>query len=108
MVRDKSDRFIENNNEGINRKLICGTDTLQLCEGDCVSFGNFKSFSGIQEVLTLVLMMVTMLVIFYVDIELTYKIGIAIFSVAVIFLSALATAMLRLQKELREKQANQA
>jgi uncharacterized membrane protein len=72
-----------------------------------VSFGNLKVFNGIQEVLILALMMVTMLVIFYVDIEFTYKVCIAVFSVVVVFLSTLATAILRQQKELRERQVKQ-
>ncbi|MDR0372919.1 MAG: hypothetical protein LBI79_05110 [Nitrososphaerota archaeon] len=72
-----------------------------------MSFGNLKVFNGIQEVLILALMMVTMLVIFYVDIEFTYKVCIAVFSVVVVFLSTLATAILRQQKELRERQVKQ-
>jgi len=73
-----------------------------------VSFGNLRVFSGIQEGLILVLMLVTMLVVIYVDIEFIYKVGIVVFAIAIVFLSTLASAMLRLQKELRENQLKQA
>jgi hypothetical protein len=74
-----------------------------------MSFGNLsKVFSGIEEALVLALMLVTMLAIFYADIDFTYKIGIAVFSFAVIFLATLATAILRQQKELRQQQLKQA
>jgi len=73
-----------------------------------LSFGNIKVFSGIQQGLVLALMMITMLTLFYVDIDFTYKIEIAVFSFAVIFLATLATAILRQQKESRESQIKQA
>ena len=73
-----------------------------------MSFGNIKIFNGVQEALTLALMLVTMLALFYVEMDLTYKIGIAIVSFAVIFLASLATAILRQQKEMRKNQIKQA
>ena len=64
-----------------------------------------KVFNGIQEALVLALMLVSMLVIFYVNIDWTYKIGIAIIVLAIIFLSTLAAALLRQQKETKQAQA---
>lgn len=72
-----------------------------------LSFGNIKVFSGIQQALVLALMMITMLTLFYVDIDFMYKIEIAVFSVTIIFLATLATAILRQQKENRESQIKQ-
>ncbi len=72
-----------------------------------MSFGNFKMFNGIQEALFLALMLVTIMAI-YLDIDLTYKIGIAVLSFTVIFLSSLAFAILKQQKEIRQKQLKQA
>ncbi len=69
-----------------------------------MSFGNLKVFNTIEEALILALMLVTVMVLFYVDLDLTFKIGIAAFAFAVIFLSTLASAMLRQQKEMRENQ----
>jgi len=64
-----------------------------------------KVFNGIQEALVLALMLVSMLVIFYVNIDWTYKIGIAIIVLAIIFLSTLAAALLRQQRETKQAQA---
>jgi len=63
-----------------------------------------KVFNGIQEALVLALMLVSMLVIFYVNIDWTYKIGIAIIVLAIIFLSTLAAALLRQQRETKQVQ----
>jgi hypothetical protein len=73
-----------------------------------LSFGNLKVFGTIQEALVLALMLVTMLALFYADIDFSYKIGIAIFAFAVIFLATIATAILQQQRELRKKQLQQA
>ncbi len=73
-----------------------------------MSFGNIKVFSGVQEALTLALMLVTMLALFYVDMDFTYKVVIGALSFSVIFLASLASAILRQQKETREKQSKQA
>lgn len=56
-------------------------------------------FSGIQQALILALMMVSVFSLFYIDIDLTYKIGIGVFAFTVIFLMTLATQILRQQKE---------
>jgi 4-hydroxybenzoate polyprenyltransferase len=65
-----------------------------------MSFGNsLKMFSGIQQALILALMMVSVFSLFYIDIDLTYKIGIGVFAFTVIFLMTLATQILRQQKE---------
>jgi hypothetical protein len=73
-----------------------------------MSFGGFKVFNGIEQALILALMLVTMVTLFYVELDLTYKVGIAVFSFIVIFLATLATAMLRQQKEIRQQQMKQA
>jgi hypothetical protein len=64
-----------------------------------------KIFSGIQEALVLALMLVSMLVLFYVDIDWTFKIGIAVIVFTIIFLSTLAAALLRQQREIKQAQA---
>ncbi|MCW3999918.1 MAG: hypothetical protein NWE93_06745 [Candidatus Bathyarchaeota archaeon] len=73
-----------------------------------MSFGGFKVFNGLQEVLVLALMMVSMLALFYAPIDLSYKIGIGIISFLVIMLMTIATQKLREQKELRERQIKEA
>jgi hypothetical protein len=70
-----------------------------------VSFGNLKVFSGIQEALVLALMLVSVFALFYVDMNLTYKIGIAVIVFAIIFLATLAATLLRQQRELKRAQA---
>jgi hypothetical protein len=64
-----------------------------------LSFGNLKIFNGIQEVLVLALMLVSVFALVYVEMDLAYKIGIAVLAFAIIFLATLATQMLRQQKE---------
>jgi hypothetical protein len=64
-----------------------------------------KVFNGIQEALVLALMLVTVLTLFYVNIDITYKIGIAAIVFTIIFLATLATTLLRQQKEIRRAQA---
>jgi hypothetical protein len=63
-----------------------------------LSFGT-KVFSGIQEVLVLALMIVAVFGLFYVNIGIMYKVGIAAMVFSVIFLMTLATQVLRQQKE---------
>ena len=63
-----------------------------------MSFGT-KVFSGVQEVLILALMIATVFALFYVNITLMYKVGIAAIVFSVIFLMTLATQILRQQKE---------
>jgi uncharacterized membrane protein YqjE len=66
-----------------------------------MSFGP-KIFSGIQEALVLALMLVTVFALFYVNIDLTYKVGIAVIVFVVVFLITLATQMLRIEKETKQ------
>jgi uncharacterized membrane protein YqjE len=69
-----------------------------------MSFGP-KIFSGVQEVLVLALMLVAVFALFYVNIDLTYKIGMAVIVFVVIFLITLATQMLRMEKETKQAAA---
>ena len=66
-----------------------------------LSFGT-KVFSGVQEVLVLALMLVSVFGLFYVDISIMYKVGIAVIAFSVIFLTTLATQILRQQKESKQ------
>ena len=70
-----------------------------------LSFGNMKVFNGIQEALVLALMLVSVLVLFYVNIDFTYKIGIAVIVFTIIFLATLAATLLRQQREIKRAQA---
>ncbi len=63
-----------------------------------------KVFSGIQEALVLALMMVSVLTLFYVNIDITYKIGIAVMAFTIIFLATLAATLLRQQREIKQAQ----
>lgn len=73
-----------------------------------MSFGNIRVLSGVQEVLSLVLMIVAMMAVFYLpDIDLMVRVGIVVFAFAIIMLINLATALLRQQKEIRERQMKQ-
>jgi len=58
-----------------------------------------RVFSGIQEVLVLALMMISVFALIYVEMDITYKIGIAVLAFTIIFLATLATQILRQQKE---------
>ncbi len=73
---------------------------------DILSFGNLKVFNNVQEVLVLALMLVTMVALFYVDMDLTYKIGIGVLAFTIMFLATLAAQILRQQKAaLKQQQA---
>ena len=61
-----------------------------------------KSFGTIQEALVLGLMIVSMFVLFYVDIDLTFKIGIGVLVFAIIFLTSLANQLLKLEKDTKQ------
>jgi hypothetical protein len=63
-----------------------------------------KVFSGVQQALILALMLVSMFVLFYVNIDWTFKIGIAVVVFAIIFLATLAASLLQQQRELRQTQ----
>jgi hypothetical protein len=69
-----------------------------------MSFGT-KVFSGVQEVLVLALMLVSVFALFYVDIDIMYKVGIAVMVFSVIFLTTLATQILKQQKESKQAAA---
>ena len=62
-----------------------------------------KVFSGVQEILVLALMMISVFALMYVEMDITYKIGIAILAFTIIFLATLATQILRQQKEALKK-----
>lgn len=65
---------------------------------------NPKIFSGIQEALFLALMLVTVVSLFYVNIGIIYKVGIAVIVFAVIFLMTLATQYMQQQKDANKQQ----
>jgi hypothetical protein len=54
-----------------------------------------NSLSGFQEILVIVLMLISFLAIFYSDIEAGYKIGIAALVFGIIFLASIATQILK-------------
>jgi hypothetical protein len=71
-----------------------------------LSFGNsLKSLGTVQEALILGLMMVSMVALFYFDLDLTYKIGIAAIAFTIIILTSIASQLLNLQKEAAKAQA---
>ena len=57
------------------------------------------NLSGVQEVLVLALMLVSIFALFFSDIEFTYKIGIAALVFSIIFLASLASQLLKQEKE---------
>jgi hypothetical protein len=57
------------------------------------------NLSNVQEVLLLALMLVSVFALFFSDIDLTYKIGIAALAFSVIFLTSLAGQLLKQEKE---------
>ncbi len=69
-----------------------------------MSFGT-KIFSGVQEALVLALMLVTVFALFYVNMDLIYKVGIGAIVFAVIFLITIATQILTQQKEVKRATA---
>jgi hypothetical protein len=58
--------------------------------------------SGIQEVLVLALMLISIFALFFSDLELVYKIGIAALVFSLIFLTTLASQLLK-QEESKSK-----
>jgi len=60
-----------------------------------------RGLNGVQEILVLALMLVSVFALFFSDIELTYKIGIAALTFSVIFLTSLASQLLKQEKEKR-------
>ena len=69
-----------------------------------MSFGP-KVFSGVQEALVLALMLVSVFAVFYLDIDIAYKIGMIVIVFAVIFLTTLATQMLKQEAEVKKAAA---
>jgi hypothetical protein len=57
------------------------------------------NLSTVQEILVLALMLVSVFALFFSDIELTYKIGIAVLTFSIIFLTSLASQLLEQGKE---------
>jgi len=57
------------------------------------------NLSGVQEVLVLGLMLVSIFALFFSDIDFTYKIGIAVLAFSLIFLTSLASQLLKQEKE---------
>jgi hypothetical protein len=93
----------------LGNKLISRVDAEAINGRYKMSFGNLnKAFGTIQEALILALMVITMITLFYVNIDFSYKVGIAIFTFAIVFLATLANAMLQAQRELKKQQASQA
>ena len=54
-----------------------------------------NSLSGIQEIILVLLMLISFIAIFYSDIESGYKIGIAALVFGIIFLASIATQILK-------------
>ena len=67
-----------------------------------------KNFGVVQEALVLALMLVSVFALFYIEMDITYKIGIAVIAFAVIFLATLAFSILRAEKEARQNAAKKA
>jgi hypothetical protein len=86
------------------RKLISGSveEWRYLTGIEMSSRLGLKSLSGVQEILVLALMLVSVFAIFYSDMELTYKIGIAALAFSIIFLATLASQVLQQEKENRQ------
>ena len=57
------------------------------------------NLSGVQEVLVLALMLVSIFALFFSDLELTYKIGIAALVFSLVFLTTLASQLLKEDKD---------
>jgi hypothetical protein len=55
--------------------------------------------SAVQEILVLALMLVSLFALFFSDIELAYKIGIAALAFSLVFLTSLASQLLKEDKE---------
>jgi len=56
------------------------------------------NLTGVQEVLVLALMLVSVFALFFSDLEFTYKIGIAALVFSLIFLTTLASQLLKQEK----------
>lgn len=67
-----------------------------------MSFGNNQVFSGVQQALILALMLVFFFALFYVEMDIIYKIEIAAIVFTIIFLATLAATLMRQQRELKQ------
>jgi len=67
-----------------------------------LSFGNNQVFSGVQQALILALMLVFFFALFYVEMDIIYKIEIAAIVFTIIFLATLAATLMRQQRELKQ------
>ena len=77
-------------------RLIRYSENLRYLQGTNMSstFGLNKS-AAFQQVITIALMLISFLAVFYSDIELGYKIGIAVLAFTIIFLANIATQILK-------------
>ncbi len=67
-----------------------------------MSFGSLsKNFGGVQQALVLALMLVSIFALFYVEMDITYKISVGALVFGIVFLSTLATTIMRQEKEAR-------
>ena len=57
------------------------------------------NMSAVQEILVLALMLVSLFALFFSDIELAYKIGIGALAFSLVFLTSLASQLLKEDKE---------
>jgi protein-S-isoprenylcysteine O-methyltransferase Ste14 len=63
---------------------------------------SFKlGLNGVQEVLVLALMLVFVFAVFYSEIELAYKIGIAVLVFSIIFLASMASQAMKQEEQKR-------
>jgi len=70
-----------------------------------LSFGNsLKGFGAVQELLVVVLMIVSMLAVFYFDFNWTLKIGIIALALIIVLLTSIASQLLNIQKEAAKAQ----
>jgi protein-S-isoprenylcysteine O-methyltransferase Ste14 len=84
------------------RKLISDAEKSEQKVTAKMSLGSsLKNLSRVQEILVLALMLVSVFAIFYSDMELTYKIDIAVLAFSVIFLATLASQVLQQEQEKR-------
>lgn len=82
-----------NKRRGECAHLKCGAE---------MSLGSgLRNMSGVQEILVLALMLVSVFAIFYSDLEPAFKIGIAALAFSIIFLATLANQILEQEKEKR-------
>jgi hypothetical protein len=62
------------------------------------------NLSGVQEILVIALMLVSVFALFFSDIEFVYRIGIAALVFSLIFLTSLASQLLKQEKDRKQLQ----